>query len=33
MEKLSRANIYIDDSAGGNLIELKSKCRRLKIEN
>ncbi|MDD2907402.1 MAG: replicative DNA helicase [Candidatus Gracilibacteria bacterium] len=33
MEKLSQANIYIDDSAGGNLVELKSKCRRLKIES
>jgi replicative DNA helicase len=33
MEKLSEANIYIDDSAGGNLIDLKSKCRRLKIES
>ncbi len=33
MEKLSQADIYIDDSAGGNLIDLKSKCRRLKIES
>lgn len=33
MEKLSEANIYIDDSAGGNLIDLKSKCRRLKMES
>jgi replicative DNA helicase len=33
MEKLSNANIYIDDSAGGNLVELKSKARRLKIES
>jgi replicative DNA helicase len=33
MEKLSWANIYIDDSAWGNLVELKSKCRRLKIES
>ncbi|MDC0506265.1 replicative DNA helicase [Candidatus Gracilibacteria bacterium] len=33
MEKLSKANIYIDDSAGGNLIDLKSKSRRLKIES
>lgn len=33
MEKLSAANIYIDDSAGGNLIDLKSKCRRLKMES
>ena len=33
MEKLSGANIYIDDSAGWNLIDLKSKARRLKIES
>ncbi len=33
MEKLSSANIYMDDSAWGNLIDLKSKCRRLKIES
>jgi len=33
MEKLSDANIYIDDTAGWNLVELKSKCRRLKIES
>ncbi|MDD2871469.1 MAG: replicative DNA helicase [Candidatus Gracilibacteria bacterium] len=33
MEKLSEANIYIDDSAGGSLTDLKSKCRRLKIES
>ncbi len=33
MEKLSKANIYIDDSAGWNLIDLKSKSRRLKIES
>lgn len=33
MEKLSNSNIYIDDSAWGNLIDLKSKCRRLKIES
>lgn len=32
MEKLSDANIYIDDTAGWNLVELKSKCRRLKME-
>jgi replicative DNA helicase len=32
MEKLSAANIYIDDSAGGNLLDLKSKARRLKME-
>lgn len=33
MEKLSDADIYIDDSAGGNLLDLKSKARRLKIES
>ena len=33
MEKLSNANIYIDDSAGWSLVDLKSKCRRLKIES
>ncbi len=33
MEKLSEANIYMDDTAWWNLIELKSKCRRLKIES
>jgi replicative DNA helicase len=33
MEKLSDANIYIDDTAWGNLMDLKSKCRRLKIES
>lgn len=33
MEILSKANIYIDDTAGWNLVELKSKCRRLKIES
>jgi replicative DNA helicase len=33
MEKLSEANIYIDDSAGWNLVDLKSKARRLKIES
>lgn len=32
MEKLSAADIYIDDSAGGNLVDLKSKARRLKME-
>lgn len=32
MEKLSAANIYIDDSAGWNLLDLKSKARRLKME-
>ncbi len=33
MEKLSQADIYIDDSAGGNLVDLKSKARRLKMES
>ncbi len=33
MEKLSAANIYIDDSAGWSLTDLKSKCRRLKVES
>lgn len=33
MEMLSEADIYIDDSAGGNLVDLKSKCRRLKMES
>ena len=33
MEMLSGANIYIDDTAGWNLSDLKSKCRRLKIES
>lgn len=33
LERLSKANIYIDDSAGGNLLEIKSKARRLKIES
>lgn len=32
MEKLSSANIYIDDSAWGNLLDFKSKARRLKME-
>lgn len=32
MEKLSSANIYIDDSPFWNLIDLKSKARRLKME-
>lgn len=33
MEKLSNANIYIDDWAGWNLTDLKSKSRRLKLES
>ncbi len=32
MERLSAANIYIDDSAGGSLMDLKSKARRLKMQ-
>lgn len=32
MEMLSEADIYIDDTAWGNLVDLKSKCRRLKME-
>jgi replicative DNA helicase len=33
MEMLSDADIYIDDSAGWNLVDLKSKARRLKMES
>ena len=33
MEMLSNADIYIDDSAGWNLVDLKSKARRLKMES
>jgi replicative DNA helicase len=33
MEKLSSANIYIDDSAWWSLVEFKSKARRLKMES
>ncbi len=33
MEMLSGSNIYIDDTAGGNLSDLKSKCRRLQMES
>ncbi len=34
LEKLSQANIYIDDSpAGEGLVEIKSKARRLKMES
>jgi replicative DNA helicase len=33
LERLSRANIYIDDSPMGNLMEIKSKARRLKLES
>lgn len=33
MEQLSEANIYMDDSAWGSLLDLKSKARRLKIQS
>ena len=33
LEKLSKSNIYIDDSAAWNLLEIKSKARRLKMES
>jgi replicative DNA helicase len=33
MDDLSKANIFIDDSLGGSLTELRSKVRRLKMEN
>ena len=33
MDKLSNAKIFIDDTAWWNLTELKSKCRRLKMES
>ena len=33
LAKLSRSNIYIDDSAAMGLMEIKSKCRRLKMES
>ncbi len=33
LESLSRANIYIDDSSGWSLMEIKSKSRRLKMES
>lgn len=32
LEVLSRANIFIDDTAGISIMEMKSKCRRLKAE-
>jgi replicative DNA helicase len=32
MEKLSEANVYMDDSAGGSLMDIKSKARRLKMQ-
>jgi replicative DNA helicase len=33
LEKLSKASIFIDDSSGGSLMEIKSKARRLKMES
>lgn len=33
MEKLSEANIYIDDTAWWSLMDIKSKARRLKMES
>lgn len=33
MEKLSQANIYIDDGASGSLMDIKSKSRRLKMDS
>ncbi len=33
MDELSKANIFIDDSVGGSLVELRSKARRLKMEH
>lgn len=33
LEELSKTSIFIDDSAGWNLLEIKSKARRLKIES
>jgi len=33
LENLGKTNIYIDDSGGGNLLEFKSKARRLKMES
>jgi replicative DNA helicase len=32
VNKLSKANIYIDDTPGITVAEMRSKCRRLKIE-
>lgn len=32
LDVLSRANIHIDDTAGISIMEMKSKCRRLKAE-
>lgn len=33
MDELSKANIFIDDTVGGSLVELRSKARRLKMEH
>lgn len=33
MDELSKSNIYIDDGAAGDLMALKSKCRRLKMHS
>ncbi|MDO5491689.1 MAG: replicative DNA helicase [Bacillota bacterium] len=33
LDVLSRANIHIDDTAGVSIMEMKSKCRRLKAES
>ena len=33
MGPLSKAEVYIDDTAGISLMEMKAKCRRLKIES
>ena len=33
LSELSTSNVYIDDSASMTLLEIKSKCRRLKIES
>lgn len=32
MDVLSKTNIYIDDTPGINMVELRSKCRRLKMD-
>jgi len=32
IDKLSEANIYIDDTPGVSVLEMKNKCRRLKAE-
>ena len=33
MDELSRASVFIDDSMGGSITELKAKARRLKMEH